>query len=398
MKDDAAVPDIPPAENFDMSLTKYDYFHGLLPREDVASLLTKDGDFLLRLSEADTLGMKLETVLSVLHDPKSRCRKEATEGREDFIMHIIIQYAKKKYFILSYRRFNTVPELISYYQKHMMIFRSQQVRLKQPIYLASWEYLSENIQLEDLIAKFGGGEVRKGRLLSKENPPMIVAIKTVAGRSLEAKEKVQELMRECRLLRDLNHPCITQNYGVCLISQPHCFILEYVEGGPLSTYLRHNKDNLRRDDLLMMVSCAGWGLEYLHKNTILHRDVAAKNCLYDKQFVKLIGFSMSKRATVYSMKTARRLAIRWMAPETIETFQYTQKSDVYGFGILIYEIFSAKEPYEGLSNWDAKPLILEGNVNEFTGNTPRKLSEVVRDKMWAKSPDSRSTMQQERVQ
>ncbi|KIH66151.1 hypothetical protein ANCDUO_03519 [Ancylostoma duodenale] len=195
-------------------------------------------------------------------------------------MHIIIQYVKKKYFVLSYRGFNTVPELISYYQKHV-----QQVRLKQPIYLASWEYLAENIQLEDLIAKFGGGEVRKGKLLSKENPPMTVAIKTVAGRSLEAKEKVQELMRECRLLRDLNHPCITQNYGACLLSQPHCFILEYVEGGPLDVFLRHNKDNLRRDDLLMMVSCAGWGLEYLHKNTILHCDVASKNCLYDKQFV-----------------------------------------------------------------------------------------------------------------
>ncbi|RCN43750.1 hypothetical protein ANCCAN_10222 [Ancylostoma caninum] len=115
--------------------------------------------------------------------------------------------------------------------------------------------------------------------------PAVNQNKKVAGRSPEAKEKVQELMRECRLLRDLNHPCITQNYGVCLISQPHCFVLEYVEGGPLNTYLRHNKDNLRRDDLLMMVSCAGWGLEYLHKNAILHRDVAAKNCLYDKQFV-----------------------------------------------------------------------------------------------------------------
>lgn len=127
-------------------------------------------------------------------------------------------------------------------------FLQQQVRLKQAIYLASWEYLAENVQLEDLIAKCGGGEVRKGKLLSKDHPPMTVAIKTVtnnlflphfrvvnlilqiAGRSLEAKEKVQELMRECRLLRELNHPCITQNYGVCLISQPHCFVLEYVEG------------------------------------------------------------------------------------------------------------------------------------------------------------------------
>ncbi|KAK6750299.1 hypothetical protein RB195_002337 [Necator americanus] len=375
MQENRALAEVPPAENFDMSLTKHEYFH-------------------VRLSEADTQGTKLEMVLSVLHDPKSRYKGEPTENREDSIIHIIIQYAKKKYFAVSNPGFNSVPELISYYLKHTMIFKSQQVRLKQAIYFASWEFQPEDVTLENVVAKFGCGEVRKGKVTRMDLPTLTVAIKTVFGRSLEAREKICELMRECRLLRELNHPCIIQYYGVCLLAQPHCFLFEYVSGGPLSIYLRNNKRNIKRDDLLMMVSCAGWGLEYLHKNTILHRDIAAKNCLYDKQFVKLIGFSMSKKATVYSMKTARRLAIRWMAPETIETFQYSQKSDVYGYGILIYEIFSAKEPYEGLSNWDAKPLIIDGNVNDFTGNTPKKLSEVVRDKMWARDVDSRSSMHQ----
>ncbi|KHJ91688.1 protein tyrosine kinase [Oesophagostomum dentatum] len=212
--------------------------------------------------------------------------------------------------------------------------------------------------------------------------------------------KVTELMRECRLLRELSHPCVRQFYGVCLMAQPHCFIMEYVHGTPLDSYLREYKGNLRRDDLLVMVCCAGWGLEYLHNNKILHRDIAAKNCLYDGQYVKLIGFSMSKKGTAYTMKTTRRLAIKWTAPETLMSYQYVQKSDVYGFGvrsffarrILIYEIFSAQEPYEGLSNFEAKALILDGVLNEFPGITPRKLSEVVRDKMWAMQPESRSAM------
>ncbi|KAK6037837.1 hypothetical protein COOONC_24657 [Cooperia oncophora] len=79
------APGVPPAEAFDVSLMKHDYFHGLLPREDTAVLLTKHGDFLIRLSEADTMGTKLEMVLSVMHDPKSRCRGNDPDTRMDFV-------------------------------------------------------------------------------------------------------------------------------------------------------------------------------------------------------------------------------------------------------------------------------------------------------------------------
>ncbi|KHJ92451.1 protein tyrosine kinase, partial [Oesophagostomum dentatum] len=324
--------------------------------------------------------------------------------------------------------------------------------LKEGVRLGTWEYQAEDVFLEQAISIFSCGDVRKGKVRHRGQPVMTVAIKTVPGRSPSARMKVTELMRECRLLRELSHPCVRQFYGVCLMAQPHCFITEYVHGTPLDGYLREYKGNLRRDDLLVMVCCAGWGLEYLHNNKILHRDIAAKNCLYDGQYVsalvkligfsmskkgtaytmkttrrlaikwtapetlmsyqyvqksdvygfgvssffarrvKLIGFSMSKKGTTYTMKTTRRLAIKWTAPETLMSYQYVQKSDVYGFGILIYEIFSAQEPYEGLSNFEAKALILDGVLNEFPGITPRKLSEVVRGKMWAMQPESRSAM------
>ncbi|KHJ78765.1 SH2 domain protein [Oesophagostomum dentatum] len=116
--------DVPPLDNFDPTLRKCDYFHGLLPREDTVSLLNKNGDFLTRISEGDSQGTKLETVISVLHDPKSRCRGTAIKEKEDFIMHIIVVYAKRKYSVTSDRGFNTVPELISYYSKSPMFIRS----------------------------------------------------------------------------------------------------------------------------------------------------------------------------------------------------------------------------------------------------------------------------------
>ncbi|VDO07186.1 unnamed protein product [Haemonchus placei] len=102
--------------------------------------------------------------------------------------------------------------------------------------------------------------------------------------------------------------------------------------GRLDDWLRAHR-NLKRDDLLLMVMSAGWGLEYLHQNTILHRDIAAKNCLYDKQFVKLSGFGKIKKTDSYTMKSSRKMAIKWMAPESIESSVFTQKSDVYGYGV-----------------------------------------------------------------
>ncbi|VDO05766.1 unnamed protein product [Haemonchus placei] len=391
------------------------------------------------------MGAKLEMVLSVMHDPKSRCRSNEPAARMNYIMHIIIQSAKKRYYIVCYRTFNSVPNLVLFYLKHVLIFRSQVVQLANGIGLAPWEFRAENLQLEQLIRKFSCGEVVKGKVIRKDMAPVEVAVKTVAGRSQEAREKILELMAQCRMLNDLYHPCVVQFFGVCLIAQPSCFVFEFVPQGPLDEWLRANK-GLKRDELLLMIVSAGWGLEYLHQNSILHTDIAAKNCLYDGQFVrfsskeiganeawgrekprrhcaycpwiklqpefsidklvKLSGFGRARKATTYTMKAARKMSNRWMAPESVQAFRFTQKSDVYGYGILIYEVFAVKEPYEGLSNVDARTLllscnydcsfrqILENDTPDFPGVALKKLTEMVKEKMWALDPDKRSDMRQ----
>nr|CDJ97356.1 unnamed protein product [Haemonchus contortus] len=240
----------------------------------------------------------------------------------------------------------------------------QHIQLNRGVGLASWEFRADSLQLDQLICMFSCGEVRRGKILRKDTDPTDVAIKTVGGRSQEAKEKIRELMIQCRLLNDLYHPCVVQYFGVCLIGQPNCFVFEYVSDGRLDDWLRAHR-NLKRDDLLLMVMSAGWGLEYLHQNTILHRDIAAKNCLYDKQF--LSGFGKIKKTDSYTMKSSRKMAIKWMAPESIESSVFTQKSDVYGYGILIYEIFAVKEPYEGRSTAEAKSLVIMVWMQAYTG-------------------------------
>ncbi|KHJ87346.1 hypothetical protein OESDEN_12882 [Oesophagostomum dentatum] len=198
---------------------------------------------------------------------------------------------------------------------------------------------------------------------------------------------------------------------------------------------------------------AAWGTEYLHRSNVLHRDIAARNCLYDEDKivsnlslikgkvkisdfglsrrgsmykmktakkmpikwmapesvanfifsqktdvycfgVKISDFGLSRRGSMYKMKTAKKMPIKWMAPESVSNFIFSQKTDVYSFGVLIYEIFSGKEPYDGVTNSLTKKMILEGQLNQFPEGTPLKLVEFVKERMWSKDPYERFDMTQ----
>ncbi|VDN21259.1 unnamed protein product [Cylicostephanus goldi] len=158
---------------------------------------------------------------------------------------------------------------------------------------------------------------------------------------------------------------------------------------------------MKKEEMLRMIVSAGWGLEFLHSNYIIHRDISARNCFYDTQMIKLSGFGLARKTLNYTMKTMKKLAVNWMAPETLKDFRYSQKSDVYSFGVrwkmrsmivLAFEIFSQREPYEGLPSQEVKALILEGKLNDFPPETPKKLADYVLDKLWDSNPSKRPSM------
>ncbi|VDM64262.1 unnamed protein product [Angiostrongylus costaricensis] len=82
------------------------------------------------------------------------------------------------------------------------------------------------------------------------------------------------------------------------------------------------------------VKLAAWGLEYLHAKNVLHRDIAARNCLYGDNKVKISDFGLTREGTVYQMDPHKRVPIRWLAPETLKMAIYTQKTDVFSYGEL----------------------------------------------------------------
>ncbi|KAK6052033.1 protein tyrosine kinase [Cooperia oncophora] len=178
------------------------------------------------------------------------------------------------------------------------------------------------------------GEVKLAELHKRNGNVVTVAAKTISHEIGETPKKIKEMLKEARIMRGLRHPNIVSFVGVVLIDQPIYIILELIQGGALDVYLRKNHKHVTSEERLRFAMGVAWGMEYLHNVKILHRDLAARNCLYDgKIYVKISDFGLSKKGTTYKMKAIQKMPIRYMAPESLQEYIFTQKTDVYTYGV-----------------------------------------------------------------
>lgn len=170
----------------------------------------------------------------------------------------------------------------------------------------------------------------------KKKKPVRVAVKLGKGQSEATKEKVREMMKEARIQNSLKHRNVVRLYGVLALEQPIGIILELVDGGSLDAYLKTGEGMIDTREKIGMCTGAANGLAYIHSLRIIHRDIAARNCLYNgkDKLVKISDFGLSKRLSErvdseYKMRKAVKLPIKWLAPETIKDHVFTFKTDVY---------------------------------------------------------------------
>ena len=228
----------------------------------------------------------------------------------------------------------------------------------------------------------------------------VVAIKILKEESTGNAKN--DFIREAVLVNQFDHPNILKLLGVCFEQESYCIAFEYMELGDLNQFLRNKAvsvsqptPNLSIQQMVDMAINIAAGLEYLASRHFVHRDLATRNCLINLQlFVKISDFGLSK--DVYSKDYYRFgdksvLPIRWMPPEAIVYSKFTTQSDVWSFGIVLWEIFSGgAQPYYTLSNEE----VIEYVTNEKMLRCPYECPSEIYDLMvdcWATNPTDRLT-------
>ncbi|XP_034828382.1 tyrosine-protein kinase Fer isoform X3 [Maniola hyperantus] len=323
------------------SLVDQEWFHGVLPREEVVRLLRADGDYLVRET---TRNHARQLVLSVCWGQHK---------------HFIVQTTPEGHYRFEGAAFPSVAELIAWQRASgVPVTARSGALLRRAVPRETWELNNDNVQLLDKIGRGNFGDVYKARLKTTGQE---VAVKTC--RVALPEEQKRTFLQEGRILKQYQHPNIVRLIGIAVQKQPIMIVMELVSGGSLLTFLRTRASNLSSRSLLAMCRDAAGGMRYLESKNCIHRDLAARNCLVgDDNIVKISDFGMSREEEEYIVSGGmKQIPIKWTAPEALNFGKYTSLCDVWSYGVLMWEIFSKGDtPYAGMSNSRAREKIDNG--------------------------------------
>ncbi|XP_050101723.1 tyrosine-protein kinase Fer isoform X3 [Anopheles aquasalis] len=351
-------------------LHEEEWFHGVLPREEVVRLLRNEGDFLVRET---TRNDESQTVLSVCWN-----------GHK----HFIVQTTAEGHYRFEGPAFPSIQELIVHqYQSELPVTGRSGAVLRKPVLRERWELSNDDVILLDKIGRGNFGDVYKAKLKSSKNT--LVAVKTC--RMTLPEEQKRKFLQEGRILKQYDHPNIVKLIGICVQKQPIMIVMELVAGGSLLMFLRKNATTLGQRQMMGMCRDAAAGMRYLESKNCIHRDLAARNCLIGSEnIVKISDFGMSREEEEYIVSGGmKQIPIKWTAPEALNFGKYTSLCDVWSYGILVWEIFSRGDtPYSGMSNSMARERIDEGYRMPSPEGAPPEMYRLML-KCWSYEPESR---------
>ncbi|XP_065371235.1 tyrosine-protein kinase Fer isoform X3 [Calliphora vicina] len=350
-------------------LYEEEWFHGVLPREEVVRLLNNEGDFLVRETIRNE---ESQIVLSVCWN-----------GHK----HFIVQTTVDGHFRFEGPPFPSIQELILHqYQSELPVTVKSGSILRRPICREIWELSNDDVVLLEKIGRGNFGDVYKAKLKSTN---LDVAVKTC--RMTLPDEQKRKFLQEGRILKQYDHPNIVKLIGICVQKQPIMIVMELVPGGSLLNYLRKNSNNLTTRQQMGMCRDAAAGMRYLESKNCIHRDLAARNCLVDlESSVKISDFGMSREEEEYIVSDGmKQIPVKWTAPEALNFGKYTSLCDVWSYGILMWEIFSRGDtPYSGMTNSKAREKIDGGYRMPAPCNTPPEMYRLML-KCWTAEAESR---------
>ncbi|XP_059499641.1 ephrin type-A receptor 5-like isoform X2 [Stegostoma tigrinum] len=248
------------------------------------------------------------------------------------------------------------------------------------------------ITIERVIGAGEFGEVCSGRLKLPGKREFPVAIKTLKAGYTEKQRR--DFLGEASIMGQFDHPNIIHLEGVVTKSKPVMIVTEYMENGSLDTFLKKNDGQFTVIQLVGMLRGIASGMRYLSDMGYVHRDLAARNILVNSNLVsKVSDFGLSRvleddPEAAYTTRGGK-IPIRWTAPEAIAYRKFTSASDVWSYGIVMWEVMSYGErPYWEMTNQDVIKAVEEGYRLPTPMDCPAALYQLMLD-CWQKDRNSR---------
>jgi len=290
------------------------------------------------------------------------------------------------FFVTRRVTFETIPELVTYYTKQA---DGLCVNLRSPCLISelpqtaglskeaneAWEIERSSIRLIKKLGAGQFGEVWQG-LWNNTTP---VAVKTLKPGTMG----VSEFLEEAALMKKLRHQKLIQLYAVCTREEPIYIITELMKHGSLLEYLRSDGRSLKLPQLIDMGAQVAAGMAYLEEKNYIHRDLAARNILVSENLIcKVADFGLARiiDEDIYEAHTGAKFPIKWTAPEAAMYSRFTIKSDVWSFGILLYELITyGRFPYPGMNNAQVLEALQAGYRMPCPMGCPEPLYEIMRE-------------------
>lgn len=259
----------------------------------------------------------------------------------------------------------------------------------------------EHLILGPVIGQGHFGCVYRGTLeLEGKGEVQQVAVKTLHNNSRGGEADGQAFLEEALIMKDFHHMNVLPLIGLSIDESGGLMvIIPYMKYGDLLSYIRDERNNPTVKELITFGIHVAEGMKYLADTKFVHRDLAARNCMLSEDFiVRVADFGLSRdvyEKDYYSGDNKKtKLPVKWMAPESLEKGIYNHKTDVWSYGVLLWELMTrGVTPYPEVDNWDIVNFLKQGRRMQQPSYCPDELYDIMLQ-CWQDDPKRRPSFAQ----